>query len=858
MQITPGLRLGPYRILKLLGSGGMGSVYLAYDERLERHVALKMLTRESREDIPRRILREARAAARLNHTNIAGLYDVFEHEHEAFLVMEYVDGEPLTALVKSQPVPVDRVLDIGLQLVEALRYAHSAGIIHRDVKPANVMVTPSGQVKVLDLGLARATPDPGADTRSESQSEIVPSRAGTPAYMAPERLGRHVADARTDVYSVGVVLFELLTGRRPYLAPDLMALAVNVATQPTPRVSQTRPDIPAALDEVVARAMAKEPSTRYASAAELYDALVDVRETMSGRFKPPPVDWRTRWRTGALIGVAAIAMLAIVLWVLFGRRPSVVPATGPLTFAIPPVINESTGQADVDELGSLLQSVVARNLAVLPEITLVPTQAPASLERAPAGQSPRAPSDTVTLTIRRMVAGFAADADFLREGDSRPVRRQFSGDELTLLRSVLDGLVTEFEQLGQLLTPAWRMADAERNQLRELPTKDRQALVSYLKGRALLGLSDDLKADEAAVAAFQDAIKRDGSFAFAYAGLSQAYWSTWKHSGSEPSWLDRAWDAATHAAAIDPKCDQARVALALVFKYQGRKNDAVSQAKLAVGLSPDNDDARRTLGLALFPDDKDAAVVELRAAVKLRPYRPVNHYYLGWGLLNAHRFQEAIGPLKEATDLLPTFESAWVNLGFAYLSVGDWEKASGSSSRALELNKDDSVALNNLAAAYYWDGKYELALQRFHEAAGLAPELPSRHMNLGDAFDALGRSRPARDAYAKAVDLATIQLGKKFDARTASIAAKCEAKLGHKAEAEKWASQAWQADDKNAEVVYKFAVVYALTGQREKALDKLELAVKQGKPLWEVRADPDLRSLRNEARFKNLAAKTGG
>ena len=522
-----------------------------------------------------------------------------------------------------------------------------------------------------------------------------------------------------------------------------------------------------------------------------------------------------------------------------------------MTVAIPPVINASTDQDEVDELGSLLQSLMSRNLVVLPEITIVPTPS----GQTPAGQSSRPVPDTVSVTIRRMVAGFAADADFLRDGDTRPVRRQFTGDELTLISSVLDGLVPVFQQR---LTSDRRIAEADRNQLRELPTKDRQALVSYLRGRSLLGTSDDLKTDEAAVAAFQDAIKRDGSFAFAYAGLSQAYWSTWKHAGSEPSWLDRAWDAATHAAAIDPKCDQARVALALVLRARDRKEEAVSEAKRAVALTPDNDDARRALGLALVNNRQaDAGFVALRRAVDLRPRRSVNQYYLGRELLIVNRDREAIAPLKEATELQPNFESAWANLGLAYMRVGDWEKASGSSSRALELNKDDSVALNNLAAAYYWDGKYELALNRFQEAARLAPELPIRHMNLGDAFDALGRSREATAAYAKAVDLATIQLRKKFNARTASIAAKCEAKREHKAEAERWATQAWEAGDKDAEVVYKVAVVYALTGQPEKALDKLELAVNQGKPLWEVRADPDLRSLRNDARFKKLVAQTG-
>ena len=650
MDMTPGLRLGPYKILRLLGSGGMGAVYLAYDERLDRHVALKMVTRDRREHAPRRLLREARAVARLNHPNIAGLYDVFEHNHETFLVMEYVDGEPLTSLVKAQPVPIDRAVDVGLQLVEALRYAHGARIIHRDIKPANVMLTPDGTVKVLDLGLAHETKDPGADTRTVTDvppSQILSPQAGTPAYMAPERLGKHVADARTDVYSVGVVLFELLTGRRPYFAPDLMTLAVNVAMQPTPRVAETRPDVPAVLDDLVARAMAKDPATRYASAAELHEALVRVRETLAGKVPKPMHDSPRVSRRKVLMGAGVIVALAIVSWLMFGGpRPSL-PAIGPGTVAIRPVINASANQTDLDELGSLLQSVLSRNLAGVPGITIVPAPlSPSSGQTPSPGQSPPKPADyTVSVTIRRTVPELAADVDILRNGDTRPGRQQFTGHELALLGSVLDWLATSVQQPPTLDR---KSSDALRNQVRASPTRDLQALISYLRGRRLLDTSDDPKADAQAVAAFQDAIKRDGSFAFAHAGLSQAYWSTWKHTAPrDSSWLDRARDAAMNATAIDQACDQAHVALVARVSQLRRRNEAVSEAKRAVALAPDNDDARRALGLALLGDNQaEAGLVELRAAVARRPQRAVNQYYLGWGLLTGNRAQEAIAPLK--------------------------------------------------------------------------------------------------------------------------------------------------------------------------------------------------------------------
>ena len=717
MELTPGARLGPYKIERALGSGGMGAVYLAYDERLERRVALKALKEAPSAEAQQRLQREARAIARLNHSNIAAVYDVFEHDHEAFLVMEYVDGEPLTALV-------DRATGADRTRARHRTAAHRSvelraprGIIHRDVKPANVMLTRSGKVKVLDLGLARAAGRSRRRHAQRSQVELVPSRAGTPAYMAPERLGGHPADAPTDVYSVGVLLFELLTGKRPYVAPDLMTLAVNVATQPTPHVSTTRKDVPPMLDDLVARAMAKDRATRYASAAEVHDALARVRDPHRRTIPRLAREWRTTWRWRVPIGVGLIAALAIGAWLMFhGAAPRVV--VSPATVAIPPVINGSANQPELDELGSLLQSVLSRNLAFLPGVTIVPASASPARTQASAPGPPAPPGYTLSVTIRRAVAGLAADVEILRGGERLSGPQPFTGDELGLLRSGLEGLVTALEQR---LFPGRTIPEAEPNQLRELPTKDRQALLSYLRGRRLLDISDDRGTDQRAIDAFQEAINRDKAFAFAYAGLSLAYSSLLKHTG-DSRWLDSAGELASQASAADRKCDQARVALALVLRAQQRYSDAIAEARLAVAFTPDNDDAHRVLGLTLLDDNQaDDGIAELQTAVALRPGRLLNQYYLGTGLLLVHKDQQAIAPLKKATEQQPNFESGWANLGAAYYRVGDWEKSSGSSSRALELNKNDAAAVNNLAIAYYWDGKYNLALQRFQEAVSLDP-----------------------------------------------------------------------------------------------------------------------------------------
>ncbi|HUL73305.1 MAG TPA: protein kinase, partial [Vicinamibacterales bacterium] len=818
MDIAPGVSLGPYKILQPLGSGGMGAVYLAYDERLDRRVALKVLTKATGDEATRQLRREARAIARLNHPNIAAVYDVVEHAGDTFIVMEYVDGEPLSTLVTSPPVAIDRALDVGLQLADALAYAHHEGIIHRDIKPGNVMLTRDRKVKVLDLGLARVTSaDPFAQTRSAS--EPVQSHAGTPAYMAPERLSGQPADARTDVYSAGVVLFELLTGKRPYSAPDLMTLAVNIATHPTPRVRTSRPDVPKALDDVVARAMAKDRDSRFASAQELRDGLVRVREAMTGVAPVRVDDPRKKRHRSALIGATVIAILAIVAWFVARGRTPPAPVAAAATVAIPPAFNDSTGQADLDELGSLLQSVLSRNLTALPGITIVRAPVTAAAGSPPDKPPSQPPTYTAALRIRRALSGIVVDADLQQQGDSRPAPHAFSGDELKVLRSAVEGVTASVQQRYRPGRPA---SDAGRDELQTMPTTDGQALVSYLRGRIALDTSEDAKTDQVAVSAFQEAIKRDRSFAFAHAGLSQAYSSLVRHTTGEPDWLDRAKDAADQALKIDPRCDQAHLAMALVFRAAQQRDGAVVEARQAVVLTPDSDDARRILGLTLIDQGQDeAGFEELQAAAALRPRHWMNYYVLGRSLLVKSRFAEAVSALDKVTSNLPHFESAYVNLGLAQMSLGDYGMAVGNFENALQMEPGDSVALNNLATAYYWDGRFDKALESYQKAIAIDPENPRQFMNLGDTYEALRRAPDAQNAYARCVRFADARRAIKFTPDTEAIGAKCQAKLRNFDEAERRALAAVSKDPTNANVVYKLAVVYALMRQPDKALERL-------------------------------------
>jgi hypothetical protein len=327
-DVSVGSRVGPYIILSQIGKGGMGQVFLGRDPRLDRRVALKCLlaSSEGREDLRDRIVREARAAARITHSHVAAVHDVVEHEGRAFIVMEYVEGESLAALIKQNALPAARVIAIGRQLAAALAAAHAGGVIHRDLKPANIQVMPDGSVKILDFGIALALGTVASTTRAAEFGVLTEPRgfqAGTPAYMAPEQLLGRTVDERSDLFSLSVILFEMATGRRPFRSGEPLDVLVE-SLKMLPRADRINAGVPKALADLIARGLATYPQDRFQSAAEMgaaLDALAAERSSVDGRHGssvaagPSITVRRLAW------AVAGVLSIPVALWCL-GRVTS--------------------------------------------------------------------------------------------------------------------------------------------------------------------------------------------------------------------------------------------------------------------------------------------------------------------------------------------------------------------------------------------------------------------------------------------------------------------------------------------------------------------------------------------------------
>jgi serine/threonine-protein kinase len=843
MSLLPGTRLGPYEVLSVLGAGGMGEVYRARDIRLDRIVAVKVLTGDSGEQATAAILREARAAARLNHSNIAAIFDVVDTGRPPFLIMEYVDGEPLSAVVARGPLDPERAIEIGVALASALAYAHSQGIVHRDVKPSNVGITGTGAVKLLDLGIARqVSADGGTPTRTAISSIGV---RGTPAYMAPEQLFGRPATALSDVYSTGVLLYELLTGTLPYPADDIAGTVAALGAGRVPRVSSIRAGVTAGLDQVVARAMAVDPGERFASAGDLKTALERVGDT--GR-ADRETSRRTRPRRRAvLLAIPAAVLLAaggVGVWAARRAGP-----LGPAPVLVLPARNTS-GDAALDTLGAGFVSVITDNLAVASGLTVASAPASSGARDPRQVANEQGAGYAIALAVRPSTAGVHVDTELVRVGVAAPVWRSVDdGAPLDVERRIVDGLGDALERHGIVPRPLTR---EESRLLRRLPTNDASAFEAYSHARATLEAEVTRPTLQAAIEGYRAAIQRDPGFGLAWAALSRAYGSMYDQT-KDVSWIERAADAAARALAIDPNRSLVHTSLSRVYRTAGRYEEAERQARVAVSLSPQSDDAHRELANVLFErHDLDGAVNELHSAIALRPNYWNTQALLGYMLIRSARYRDAIAPLTRATELNARDANSFQLLGAAYQYVGDRQRAIGDYEHAMRLSPS-AIALSNLATAYYADGKFDQAADLYRQAITRDATSPTTHANLADAYVRLGRAAAAREEYAEAASRARAKLAMKpGDSATIAILAMCEAKLGHPDEAGRLSAEALATAPSDVEVAYKAAVVAALTNQHAQALRQLQHALELGYSAAFAADDWDLRDLRTDPAFTAL------
>jgi serine/threonine-protein kinase len=670
-------QISHYRVERLIGAGGMGEVYLAHDERLGRKVALKLLPARFTmdEERVRRFQREARAASALNHPNIITIYDIGSDGGLHYIATEFIDGETLREHMTKRQMSIEHVLDVGIGVTSALGAAHEAGIIHRDVKPENIMVRRDGYVKVLDFGLAKLVDD--AALKDSGAGAVM----GTLLYISPEQARGQSPDSRADLYSLGSVLYEMITGRSPVSGESFLDMAWAIAHQRIEPPSHYVDGVPPELDRIVLKALEKDRENRYTSARQMLGDLKTLRQELEFEDKLhtldphrhksaigqqptlpmtfPPSSTSSRFvRMASIIAqsrttafsIAAIAVIAFVL-LLATRTKLIGGGDGINSVAVLPFGNLS-GNPNSEYLSDGLSESVIDNLSQLPGLQVV---ARSTVFRYK-GKSVDPLAVGRELNVRGVVTG-----QLLQRGDTLVIRAsltdvkkgtQIWGQQYDRKMSDILGVQRELSEeiSNQLRT---RLSGEEQKRLTRLNAGTNEAYQLYLKGHYFTNKYNNEEAIKRGIGLLNQAIEQDPTYALAYAGLADAYYNLSNLYLPPKEAMPRARQAAERALQLDDSLAQAHVSLALAKAwYEWDFKGGEREFRRGIALNPNDSDAHRRYGDFLTATEQfDHALAEKRKAEQLDPLSVTASYETARTLFFARRYDEALEQLKRTLDL---------------------------------------------------------------------------------------------------------------------------------------------------------------------------------------------------------------
>jgi TolB-like protein len=612
MELSPGKQLGPYKILSTLGSGGMGEVYRAQDSRLDRIVALKILPIDVAEDEERmlRFEREAKAASKLSHPNVAHIYEIGSSENIRFIAMECVEGLTLDERIKTRQLEITEIIDIGMQIADALDEAHHKGIMHRDIKPANVMIKEKGQVKVLDFGLAKIFRTAGDAAASEINT-LKKTRSGTVfgtvPYMSPEQaLGRKV-DLRSDIFSLGAVLYEMTTGKLPFSGAGPGEVLDNIIHTQPDAISRFNYNVPPELERIIRKCLEKDADRRYQSSRDLFVDLKNLKRDSDAGIvvRQRPVLVMPRSRFIAIAGAALVLTIAIAAGLLWHARSRQTIHS----IAVMPFLNVA-GNPDTEYLGDGITESTINALSQLPQLKVMApgtvfTYKGKNVDPRKVGRDLKVDA-IVTGKIQHRGDTLIIEANLASVEDGSLIwgeQFQRTLSDLTTLQSDISNELTEKLQL--------KLTGQQKILITKRYTDNSDAYRLYLKGRYFFNKRTE-EGLKKGIEFFNQAIEKDPNYARAYAGLSQIYSLLEDHAKSKA--------AAIRALQLDDDLAEAHVSMAFVKGFEWDFDGEEQEYKKAIQLNPNLADAHFQYGdLLAAKGQMEKALFETKMAQQLDP-----------------------------------------------------------------------------------------------------------------------------------------------------------------------------------------------------------------------------------------------
>jgi eukaryotic-like serine/threonine-protein kinase len=837
-----GVLLGHYRVRSPIGAGGMGVVYRAFDERLNRDVALKVLQpNPSLEDWRRkRFRKEALLLSSVNHQNIASIYDFDSCDGVDFIVMELISGIKLSDRIAGGPVPESEMSSLGQQILSALREAHSHGIVHQDLKPGNIIVGADQHLKVLDFGLARVFESPDT-VATESLSEF-DGRGGTLPYMAPELLRGHAADPRSDIWSFGVVLYEMASGRRPFEGRTTFEISSAILGSDPPKLPNI---VSSSFEALVSRCLAKEPGGRFQTAGEAAAAL---RSCNAG---PQPRRLLSVRPVAAAMTLLAIAAFALGYWKVRERREKLelsLPHAKQL--AILP-LNDSTGSPEMAAFGAGLDDTLTTRLTELTRTH--------DLQVIPASEIRSKKVTTLQEASQEFGVNLGLELGVHRSGDMVRVNyilvdakthRQLRGDTITATAS--DPFTLE-DRVSDSIVKALdlELEPQERNTLADHGTLRPAAYDYYLQGRGYLKDYQKPESIDSAISVFTKALEQDSDYALAEAGLGEAYWRKYRLT-KDASYVEKAKTECTLATHHKPLAE-GYVCLGLVENGTGKYEESARSFEEAISLDPTSDDAM--VGAASAYESlgkKDQAEQTYRRAISLRPQYWRNYGSLGAFLYRHGEYSQAAAMFSEVIALAPDSFRGYSNLGGTKILQGQYADAIAALQKSIEIRQTSS-ALSNLGTAYFNLHRFDDAAQSFKAAIEFDKDNYVLWGNLGSAYYYGNHREDSVKAYNQAIKLNTKYLiVNPQDATALSDIAGFYSMIGKRENALVAIQKAQKLSPEDPEILFNSALVYNQLGDHRRAKVLLGKSLDAGYSPTEIRDTPSLDNLRSDPEFQQV------
>jgi serine/threonine protein kinase/tetratricopeptide (TPR) repeat protein len=860
-----GALLGSYEILAHLGSGGMGDVYRARDTRLNREIALKVLSPIFANDpnLLMRFRREAHVLASLNHPNIVTIYDIGQESSTVYIAMELVEGKALDEILSAGAMPIHDVLDIAIQIAAGLAVAHESGIVHRDLKPKNVMIRKDGLAKILDFGLSKLAPgfarSPLDETSAATEQGML---LGTIDYMSPEQASGLATDFRSDQFSFGSLLYEMVTGKRPFHCETIPQTLASIIEDEPKSIASLNPKVPRAIEAIVRRCLAKKPESRYASTQELACALKEISDSsVAEETSSLAVNARTvlhrvpLWLEITLAAALAVAGISIAAPRFLEKvrvwSESLSPITQKQLVVLPftNVGNDPENQGFCDGLVEILSSKLSqleqfqRKLRVVPSTDVLREGIVSVREARQTFGATLAITGSVQRTENRVrVTINLVDPRTLLQLKSKTIDTE--AHDISVLQ---DGVVLEVAELLDV-----NLSSQAKQVLAVGGTTVPSAYEYYLQGRGYLQRYEVAQNVDTAITLFNRALELDPKYALAEAGLGEAYWRSYEQT-KDTQWAEAARKSSAAAIALNDKLAQVYVTLGMIHTGTGHYKEAIQDLQKALALDPINADAYRELAKTYQQMGrlKDAESTYLNAFA-VRPGYWGTHNDLGGFYFRLGRYDDAGKEFRSVVDLTPDNWRGYSNLGVIAYSQNHYEEAAKMFEKSAAIKPTD-FAYSNLGTIYYTLAQYDEAARYYEKATQMNGRDPRDWHNLAVAYQASGELQKARAAFQQTAAVSEEQL--RVNPRDPVLLiwlADAYSYLNKPQRARELLRQALALAPDDIPNMFQASAIYEQLGDRQLALQWIAKAIKGGFSRDLIEKEPTLARLRRDPRYQAL------